>query len=136
MEIESLMIVDSSHNEDNAIFDKKWDIVVVGAGPAGSSAATEAAQAGAKVLIVEARRRIGEPLACGGFIPKMAYQEISIPPQVVEQKVTHLVSHLPDQSYHEIVSPGYMVDRPALDRHLAVEAVKAGAVLRCQSTLR
>lgn len=112
---------------------QKWDVVVVGAGPAGSSLARHAAAAGARVLMLESRARIGEPLACAGFIPRMARQEIPLPAQVVDQDVTHLVTVLPDGQSHEMASPGYMVDRPALDRHLALLAMKAGATLRCQS---
>ncbi|MBN2789941.1 MAG: NAD(P)/FAD-dependent oxidoreductase [Candidatus Delongbacteria bacterium] len=47
------------------IFDKHYDIVVVGAGPGGSIAAKEAAERGLKVIMLERDREIGIPVRCG-----------------------------------------------------------------------
>ena len=43
----------------------KYDAVVVGAGPAGSVTARFAAEAGAKVIILERRAEVGVPVLCG-----------------------------------------------------------------------
>ena len=43
----------------------KYDAVVVGSGPAGSVTARFAAEAGAKVLIIERRAEVGVPVLCG-----------------------------------------------------------------------
>jgi digeranylgeranylglycerophospholipid reductase len=45
--------------------DLNYDIVVVGAGPAGSVTAKYAAKNGAKVLMLEKRQEIGTPVRCG-----------------------------------------------------------------------
>ena len=42
----------------------KCDVVVVGAGPAGSTAARTAAEAGLDVVLLEKRQEIGEPVRC------------------------------------------------------------------------
>ncbi|MDA3839204.1 MAG: NAD(P)/FAD-dependent oxidoreductase [Candidatus Delongbacteria bacterium] len=47
------------------IFDKQYDMIVVGAGPGGSVAAREAAEKGLKVLLLERDREIGIPVRCG-----------------------------------------------------------------------
>ncbi len=47
------------------IFDKEYDMIVVGAGPGGSVAAKEAAEKGLKVLLLERDREIGLPVRCG-----------------------------------------------------------------------
>ncbi|MFO8090036.1 MAG: NAD(P)-binding protein [Desulfatiglandaceae bacterium] len=46
-----------------------WDIVVVGAGPSGSSAAKAAACEGMRVLVLERKERIGFPVRCAEYIP-------------------------------------------------------------------
>ena len=46
-----------------------YDIIIVGAGPAGSTAATYAAKNGASVLLIDKKKDIGTPLQCGGFLP-------------------------------------------------------------------
>ena len=46
-----------------------WDAIVIGGGPAGSTAARYAAQGGASVLVIDGRDRIGAPLQCGELVP-------------------------------------------------------------------
>jgi digeranylgeranylglycerophospholipid reductase len=43
----------------------KYDAVIVGSGPAGSVTARFAAEAGAKILIIERRAEVGVPVLCG-----------------------------------------------------------------------
>ena len=45
-------------------------VAVVGAGPAGSSAAEAAAAEGVRVLLIDRKREIGSPVQCGGFLPE------------------------------------------------------------------
>ena len=47
-----------------------YDVVVVGAGPAGTSTARWAARNGASVLVVEKRQEIGSPVRCGEGISR------------------------------------------------------------------
>jgi len=42
-----------------------YDIVVVGCGPAGSIFSRNAAKAGLRVLAIDRRKAIGEPVRCG-----------------------------------------------------------------------
>jgi digeranylgeranylglycerophospholipid reductase len=47
----------------------KVDIIIIGAGPAGSTTAEHAALQGAEVIVLEKRPVIGEPVRCGEFMP-------------------------------------------------------------------
>ena len=53
------------------------DVFVVGLGPAGSRAAWAAARAGKRVLAVDRRHRIGEPVQCAELVPALLHQEVA-----------------------------------------------------------
>ena len=61
------------------------DVLVVGAGPAGSCAARAAAQGGARVLLVEKRRQVGLPVQCAEFVPRQLGQQVPIPERCIAQ---------------------------------------------------
>jgi digeranylgeranylglycerophospholipid reductase len=56
-----------------------YDIVVVGAGPAGSTAALYAARNGASVLLLDKKREIGSPIQCAGFLPDASEVKALLP---------------------------------------------------------
>ena len=49
------------------------DVLVVGLGPAGSSAAGQAAARGLSVLAVDSRKQVGQPVQCAEFVPKVFF---------------------------------------------------------------
>jgi digeranylgeranylglycerophospholipid reductase len=55
------------------------DVLVVGAGPAGSIAARVAARAGLSVLLVERRPCIGIPVQCAEYVPAQIVQYAPLP---------------------------------------------------------
>jgi geranylgeranyl reductase family protein len=106
---------------------ESYDIVIIGAGPAGSSAAQAAAQRGARVLLVDRRQRIGIPVQCAEFVPQWIFRHASFPSTSVIQGVEKMVTHLPDRISYEMKSPGFMLDRSLFDKELAASAVLSGA---------
>ena len=108
-----------------------WDILVVGAGPAGSSAALAAARQGADVLIVECRRQVGMPVQCAEYIPAMLKGQLGLKGSYVVQKIEGMRTFVPGQEVIETVAPGYIIRRELFDQTLAAAAQKAGAKLRC-----
>ena len=105
------------------------DVLVVGAGPGGAAAAREAARAGAGVLLVERRRRVGAPVRCAEHVPLAAAEVLEPPPGAVARRVARLVTHLPSGAVEVTRAPGYVVHRDRLDRALVRRAVAAGAVV-------
>jgi geranylgeranyl reductase family protein len=103
------------------------DILVIGAGPAGSSAARAAAQSGARVLLIDKRQQIGVPVQCAEFVHGTISRYASFSSKCVIQEIETMVTHLPDGTTYEMQSPGYMLNRSLFDKELAVSAVLSGA---------
>jgi digeranylgeranylglycerophospholipid reductase len=115
--------------------DLKTDVLVIGAGPAGSMTAKWAAKAGARVLMIEKRQEIGSPVRCGEGMSKDWLNEVGIAPSTrwinVEVEGARIFS--PSEKVLEINERhagnevGYVVERDAFDKQLAIDAGNAGA---------
>ena len=114
---------------------EKYDIVVVGAGPAGSMAARAAAQEGAKVLMFDKRRELGVPVQCGEALNEDVLKELDIrlDPRWALSKTNaaKLVSPSGIEvriAERKVVGKiGYILDRKIFDKHLTTLAAKGGA---------
>ena len=103
------------------------DVLVVGAGPGGSAAARVAAEAGARVLLVEKRPTVGLPVQCAEYVPAQVVGHVSLPERCIAQRIRALRTHLPEGQVVETPSAGYVLDRALFDKGLAVAACRAGA---------
>ncbi len=109
------------------------DIVVIGAGPAGSSAAQAAVRRGANVLMIDRRQRIGLPVQCAEFVPQWISRYVNFSSRCVLQTVKTMVTHLPDGTSYEMKSPGYMLDRSLFDKELVASAILSGAKISIET---
>ncbi len=112
----------------------KYDVVVVGAGPVGSTAARYAALNGAKVLLLEEHASIGSPVSCTGLLSTRAVAECELKPsdEFVFNSVRGAFVHAPDGQCLPIdgkQTRAYVVSRKNFDRALAVKAVEEGVDL-------
>jgi geranylgeranyl reductase family protein len=112
---------------------KRFDVVVVGAGPAGSAAAYRLASAGADVLLLD-RARFPRDKPCGGGVTGRAARLI---PFSIDSVVEHVVTHADLRlRYGRTHARGggtplvYMTQRRLLDLYLAERAADAGADFR------
>jgi len=106
---------------------KRYHILVVGAGPAGSSAALTAAREGLRVLMVERRSVIGVPVRCAEYIPAPLMGEIDLGRHFVIQAIRGMRTILPDGEIKEMRAPGFTIRRDLFDQALAGRAGEAGA---------
>lgn len=111
-----------------------YDVVVVGAGPAGSMAARAAAERGASVLLVEKRPAIGAPVRCAEGIVTTDLAEFLEPnPKWISTVIRKARFIGPDKRNFTISGKtgreilGYTLDRKIFDRDLAMRAAEAGA---------
>jgi geranylgeranyl reductase family protein len=107
----------------------EYDVVVVGAGPAGSMAAKYAAKAGARVLMIEEHAAVGLPVQCAGLISVRAYEACEVPSTLSKNAIRGAFVHAPDDRVLRIDGRrtiAYAIDRRELDRAMAFEALKEG----------
>ncbi len=114
-----------------------WDVVVVGAGPAGGSAGLHCARRGLKTLIIEEHEKIGEPVHCGECLSLYAIQNTGIePPQsVISEHVKGVRVLFPDGTACALNEPGFVLEKEKFEQWLCAEAVKAGAQLQLGTRL-
>jgi len=110
-----------------------YDIVIIGAGPAGSSAARAAAQRGAKVLLIDRRQRVGIPVQCAEFVAQWISRYAHLSSKCILQTIDLMVTHLPDGTSYEMKSPGYMLDRSLFDKELVTSAILSGAKISIET---
>jgi electron transfer flavoprotein-quinone oxidoreductase len=129
---------------------RSYQAIVVGAGPAGSSAALTMARAGLDVALVERGSFPGEKNMFGGILHRMTSIEEVVPEfwdkaplerHIAKKGTTFLTGEASFNVQHETVNfdcapyNGYTIFRPSFDRWLAEEAVRAGATLITRATV-
>ncbi len=111
---------------------ERWDVLVVGAGPAGSTAAYRLAQRGHSVLVVEEHGKVGQPVQCAGLVSRrvldLAGSESMVRATVRGASV--FGPGLGSVSFHAPEPRAFVIDRAGLDVYLADRAARAGAEYR------
>lgn len=106
-----------------------YDVVVIGAGPAGGSAAMYAAKKGMKTIILEEHATIGDPVHCGECLSEMAEirMNIKFPKEVIALPVKGVKVIFPDNNKVTLTEAGYVLEKHAFEKWLSGEAQNAGA---------
>jgi geranylgeranyl reductase family protein len=112
---------------------ERVDVLVVGAGPAGSATALHGARGGARVILVD-RTRFPRDKPCGGGLTGRALRQLPCDVEpVVERVVDRMVMRASYRTTVDRTAPApliAMTQRRRLDAHLAENAAAAGADFR------
>lgn len=108
----------------------EYDVIVVGAGPAGSTAAKIIAEAGFKVLVIE-KGHLGRNKPCAGGITIRTFEKLNLDfGDFVEREISGTRIYSPNNSVIEHDygrTVGITVYREKFDSHLLKLAINAGA---------
>lgn len=117
----------------------KWDIIVVGAGPAGLFAAKEAASEGRSVLLLERKREMGLPVRCGEAIDHEGLVKyIPIEERWISSRVNTFVLVTPNGQEVELKSEiysGYVLNRDLFEQDVAAQASEAGVSIKMKANV-
>lgn len=120
----------------------KTDVLVIGAGPAGSSAARFAAKGGADVILIDKKSEIGAPKRCAEGVSKNTFEklELEIDPHWITREIEGIRLVAPNgtdvwitNDIVELPEAGYILERKVFDKHMAMEAGREGVQIKIKT---
>lgn len=114
-----------------------YDCIVIGAGPAGSMAASALAKNRHKVLLIEKHKEIGQPLCCAEAISHKGLSICGeINPEWVSSEMQKILLVSPSGKKLKLSYPsaGLVLNRKIFDKELALKAQSLGAELKVNTS--
>ncbi|MFW3146549.1 MAG: geranylgeranyl reductase family protein [Thermoplasmatota archaeon] len=118
------------------MIDPRYDVAVIGAGPAGLTSAAEMSASGLSVLVLESKPEIGNPVQCGEAVSRrcLSYSDMNDGPWIVHPIRSYRI-HSPSGGYLTSSSDGCSIRRDFFDQELAGRAGESGAEIRTGTTV-
>jgi digeranylgeranylglycerophospholipid reductase len=112
--------------------EKDYDIIVIGGGPAGSTFARIAADAGIDILIIDKRKEIGVPVRCGEGLGEreIVMQGLELPKHVYSTEIVGAKIVAPNGKtiiWKDNDTRGWVLERKFFDKWLCELAIEKGA---------
>ena len=107
---------------------KLYDVVVIGAGPAGNFAAITMARKGLEVAVFDSREKIGNKL-CTGIVGEDCLSLFAPDSEVVHRKISSLKIHSPrgnSYSIKEDAFSAWVLDRRSYINNMSIQAEQLG----------
>ena len=110
---------------------RRCDLLIIGAGPGGGSAAIHASRLGLSTIVVEADPEVGTPVHCGECLSDLAVQnlDLQIPDHVKALDVKGIRVIFPGGENKLLTEPGYVLEKHLFEQWLMDEATSLGAEL-------
>lgn len=116
--------------------DVDYDVIIIGAGPVGSRAATLLCERGLKVLVLEEHNEIGRPFQCAGLVNPSAMESVKLEHTILKE-IHSAKMHSPAGISIQIGQPHkvrtFTVCRKKFDQAVAKQAVDSGARISLNS---
>ncbi|MBU0586059.1 NAD(P)/FAD-dependent oxidoreductase [Candidatus Micrarchaeota archaeon] len=109
-----------------------YDVIIIGAGPAGTTMARILAGEGRDVLVVDKRKDIGSPVRCGEGLGEreVVAQDLDLPKEVISTDILGAKVVAPNGKsivWKDKNTTGWVLERKMFDKWLAELAVHKGA---------
>lgn len=128
----------------------KYDVVVVGGRIGGSVSSIYASQDDVDVLMIEKRQEIGTPVQCAEGTTLSTFKILDMKPsrRFISAEIEGATVYAPDgrvldleevsgrNFLDDIGFEGYILDRKVFDKHLAIQAAKAGTDIMMKTTVK
>jgi|SRR5665811_1303066 len=100
-----------------------YDVIVIGAGPAGAVTSRIVSSAGYRVLMLEKNETCRSP--CAGYIGKTINLE-PVDDAIIQSGITKMRVYFPDMTFHDFQLNGFVVDRHFFDLELVRRSQGSG----------
>jgi digeranylgeranylglycerophospholipid reductase len=111
---------------------QRFDVVVVGGGPAGAAVARDVAAAGFRVAILERDQRVGQPIQCSGLVTERTLAAAGLDSSMAMNALTGAIVFSPRGTRYAIGGDrvhAHILDRSQFDQRLMAQALDAGSIL-------
>lgn len=108
----------------------RTEVAIIGAGPAGASAAYSLSLKGIENILIDKRKTIGFPVQCAEFVSRNINQFVNLTeiPSAINQKISFMDIDT-GKNLYSFEGKGYMLNRDVFDDYIVKSAVKAGTRL-------
>ena len=115
-----------------------YDVIIIGAGPVGSTVAEIIGREGHNVLILEEHPEVGSPIHCTGKLSVNAFKELNLETEGIINEVKGANFYSPNGQSFQLErndTQAYVLDRKIFDEKLAEKAIKVGVKILTELAL-